>query len=584
MEETISSKKNKVICNIAYTKYDIIKHVVEQVFSWTTSAAEDDSDCDLLWTDSAITPDKLTKMKLYQKINHFPGMYAISRKNYLAYNLNKLKKIYPNEYNFFPRTWVVPCDIGDLKNFIQNKKKSYLIVKPEASCQGRGIFLTKKIEDIDTTAKHVVQEYINKPYLIDDLKFDLRIYVLLTGCSPLRIFIHREGLTRFATETYVKPSGNNINNVCMHLTNYAVNKSNPNFIQNKDAALDNQGHKRSLQSTLTYLETCGKDTKSLMSSIEDIIIKTICTIQPSLSHHYKSCQPDDFSNSMCFEILGFDIILDSTLKPYVLEVNHTPSFSTDSPLDFSVKKNMIGDAIRLLGISSNNRTKFIKKNREEIFKRSMTGKIERISKGERDDKMAAYAQLRNSWEKKHLGGYKKIYPVAGYEKYNQFVATADEIWKEWTGVNINRKKNLDPVPRLRKKLNVECIKQFNHNETYDGVFERLSRPITRKFKDSSKIFPSIVYKNNFKNSEKPQVSLNCLNLFYKGIEQDRKKKKESLNKGSGPIKLDNINPPKAQEKKLKKVTLKEVLSLDNLNGKLTFADYKCEKKLETSIF
>jgi tubulin polyglutamylase TTLL6/13 len=36
---------------------------------------------------------------------------------------------------------------------------------------------------------------------------------------------------------------------------------------------------------------------------------------------------------MCFEILGFDIMLDSDLNPYLIEVNHTPSFTADTPLD-----------------------------------------------------------------------------------------------------------------------------------------------------------------------------------------------------------------------------------------------------------
>jgi tubulin polyglutamylase TTLL6/13 len=65
--------------------------------------------------------------------------------------------------------------------------------------------------------------------LIDRLKFDLRIYVLIAGCDPLRIFVHEDGLTRFATVEYKVPSGKNMGNMMMHLTNYAVNKSNPNF-------------------------------------------------------------------------------------------------------------------------------------------------------------------------------------------------------------------------------------------------------------------------------------------------------------------------------------------------------------------
>ena len=79
-----------------------------------------------------------------------------------------------------------------------------------------------------------------------------------------------------------------------------------------------------------------------------------------LCHTYRSCQPDDTENSMCFEILGFDIFLDDKLKPWILEVNHAPSFSTDSPLDFKVKKNLIHDVIKLLNLSYWKKMKFKK--------------------------------------------------------------------------------------------------------------------------------------------------------------------------------------------------------------------------------
>jgi tubulin polyglutamylase TTLL6/13 len=65
--------------------------------------------------------------------------------------------------------------------------------------------------------------------LIDGLKFDLRVYVLLTSVTPLRIFIFNEGLARFATREYVPPVGKNLNNLFMHLTNYAINKVSSDF-------------------------------------------------------------------------------------------------------------------------------------------------------------------------------------------------------------------------------------------------------------------------------------------------------------------------------------------------------------------
>lgn len=74
-----------------------------------------------------------------------------------------------------------------------------------------------------------MQEYLDRPHLVDDLKYDLRIYVLLYGINPMRVYIHDKGIARFATEPYVMPKPSNINNLFMHLTNYAINKNNDAF-------------------------------------------------------------------------------------------------------------------------------------------------------------------------------------------------------------------------------------------------------------------------------------------------------------------------------------------------------------------
>ena len=103
-------------------------------------------------------------------------------------------------------------------------EKKIFILKPESESQGKGIFLTKTWEDIDPGHHLVAQRYIDPPYLIDDLKFDLRIYVLLYGINPMRIYQYEEGLGRFATQPYRPPKKNNMKDVYMHLTNYAINK------------------------------------------------------------------------------------------------------------------------------------------------------------------------------------------------------------------------------------------------------------------------------------------------------------------------------------------------------------------------
>lgn len=74
---------------------------------------------------------------------------------------------------------------------------------------------------------------MNEPYLIDGLKFDIRLYVLVLSCDPMKIFMHREGLVRFATEKYekIKINGDRetLKNMYVHLTNYALNKDNAAF-------------------------------------------------------------------------------------------------------------------------------------------------------------------------------------------------------------------------------------------------------------------------------------------------------------------------------------------------------------------
>lgn len=74
-----------------------------------------------------------------------------------------------------------------------------LIVKPEAGCQGKGIFLTNSVTELENKSGLIVQEYIENPCLLEGLKFDFRIYVLVTCMNPLRIYVFDEGLVRLAT-------------------------------------------------------------------------------------------------------------------------------------------------------------------------------------------------------------------------------------------------------------------------------------------------------------------------------------------------------------------------------------------------
>lgn len=77
---------------------------------------------------------------------------------------------------------------------------------------------------------------------------------------------------------------------------------------------------------------------------------------------------------MCFQILGFDIMIDKYFKPWLIEVNQSPSFATDSPLDYEVKKAVLRDAFRLLNVGQERREKFILMKQKQMAERILTGK------------------------------------------------------------------------------------------------------------------------------------------------------------------------------------------------------------------
>ena len=69
---------------------------------------------------------------------------------------------------------------------------------------------------------------------------------------------------------------------------------------------------------------------------------------------------------MIFEILGFDIFIDSKGKPYLIEVNHSPSFHADSALDDRIKRGLIKDTLKLLNLNVQRKQAYVKKHAEEF--------------------------------------------------------------------------------------------------------------------------------------------------------------------------------------------------------------------------
>nr|XP_045003334.1 tubulin polyglutamylase TTLL4 isoform X2 [Jaculus jaculus] len=303
----------------------------------------------------------------HQKLNHFPGSFQIGRKDRLWKNLSRMQSRFgKKEFSFFPQSFVLPQDAKLLRKAWESSSRQKWIVKPPASARGIGIQVIHKWSQLPKRRPLLVQRYLHKPYLISGSKFDLRIYVYITSYDPLRIYLFSDGLVRFASCKY-SPSMKSLGNKFMHLTNYSVNKKNTEYQANSDETAC-QGHKWALKALWSYLSQKGVNSDAIWEKIKDVIVKTIISSEPYVNNLLKIYVRRPYS---CHELFGFDIMLDENLKPWVLEVNISPSLHSSSPLDISIKGQMIRDLLNLAG--------FVLPNMEGIISSSNNSNSSSIS-------------------------------------------------------------------------------------------------------------------------------------------------------------------------------------------------------------
>lgn len=355
-------RERKISICIDEIRGSIVVSQVTHLLNWKTVAEHEP--WDIFWSDQFPPASFCRKMRRFQRINHFPGMYGICRKDLLARNLTNMQKYHTVEYDFFPKTWIFPYDFAAACSHEQLHPDAVFILKPVASSQGRGIEIVMSLRNIDRYRRVVCQVYMQQPLLLDGLKFDLRVYALITSIEPLQIFVYNEGLVRLATQQYETPRRTNLANKYMHLTNYSINKYSSTF--SEDAEL---GSKRTFGSFNKLLKNEGHNVNQLWRDIDDIIIKTVLSVKSELRHSYRTLFPNHDRITGCFEILGFDIIIDQMLRPYLLEVNHSPSFSTETLIDDSVKTNLIRDTFALLNIQVEHRTEILNEDKQRVLLR-----------------------------------------------------------------------------------------------------------------------------------------------------------------------------------------------------------------------
>ena len=340
---------------------DLVKQVfLERGWHEYDEDTQHESDWNIWWRTSRFRVSDYENIFPWQRLNHYPKSTGITKKDCLVRNLRRMKGVHgAGVYNFSPLSFNLPNDYtryigeyGKIKAKMDAKLFSW-ICKPADMSRGRGIFVFRDISELQYDCNAVVQQYISNPLLIGGYKFDIRLYVAVPSFHPLTIYLYQEGIVRFSTEKYDLSA---LNNVFSHLTNTSINKHGPQYQADKERV--GPGCKWTLTQLRYYLHQNNYDDRLVWARIVNIIILTLLIQAPQVPKERN-----------CYELYGFDILIDETLKPWLLEVNFSPALSTDMQVDVQVKKPMLHDLMDMLNF------KDVDSDRGGVDKRMATGRL-----------------------------------------------------------------------------------------------------------------------------------------------------------------------------------------------------------------
>ena len=262
--------------------------------------------------------------------------------------------------------------------------KNMWIIKPVNFNRGRFIKVENEIEKISTEFEQIkkvhrikntqnnskakcnsiiIQKYLENALTYQNRKFDIRLWVMFIGNKPNNVYIFKEGHLKATCSEYDV----NSKDPYVHLTNYSIQKHNSEFGK---IEIGNEIPFKDFQNDL--------DKKKLNVNFKKDIYPNICKIvRITAGAAYPKI--NIFNRKNCFEIFGYDFIIDEDFNPYLLEINTNPGLEISSPLIKMLLPRMIDDAFKLTIDKLGNGKMYIK--RKSLF--SVEG----------------YSDEENMWEK-----------------------------------------------------------------------------------------------------------------------------------------------------------------------------------------
>ena len=239
----------------------------------------------------------------------------------------------PQTFNSGKNLWIIkPINLNRGRYITVENNLRDIIEKLELIQEKKKINVLEKKKGYEIKCEYIlIQKYLEKPLLYQGRKFDIRLWVLFIAEQDDDIYIFKQGHLK-ATSTQYDPDSKDL---YVHLTNYSVQKYNQNFSK---IEIGNEIPFKDFQQELDKKKTGVKFYKDIYPKIVRIVRITGGAAKGKMNF---------LNKKYCFEIFGYDFILDENYQPYLLEINTNPGLEISSPLINELLPRMIDDAFKL---------------------------------------------------------------------------------------------------------------------------------------------------------------------------------------------------------------------------------------------
>ncbi|KAG9394775.1 Tubulin-tyrosine ligase/Tubulin polyglutamylase [Carpediemonas membranifera] len=292
---------------------------------------------DILWSWKSRLGVEWELVTPYQRANHLPEIRQLTSKGQMAVKLRRfVDGLRPNQRGMFqisPPAFVLPheftlfttAQLSEDADF----SNSRWILKPTGKSRGRGITLATSINDVVYTEECALQLYIPNPLTYRGHKFDIRCYAVVTQ-RPLKVHLYRSMYGRMAAKPY-SMAEEDAHDQAIHLTNTSL----------ADDGLDSK----------MDLDTILEDLTPSYPNIKEIVWREVVRVVTRMVTVFETpLSTVGVSNGQSFELLGLDILIDTSLRGWLIEVNSSPSIAIKVPSDHVIKAPMLCAVFRHVGL------------------------------------------------------------------------------------------------------------------------------------------------------------------------------------------------------------------------------------------